>query len=73
MEYDIEPLTVEMIKNQADFNGKVVLEIGCGGGEISSLLANDTEQYIGIDPDISAINDASQAYHNVDFRIGMVI
>ena len=70
MEYDIEQLTVEMIKNRADFNGKVTLEIGCGGGEISSLLANDTEQYIGIDPDISAINDASQAHHNVEFSIG---
>lgn len=70
MEYDIEQMIVKMIKNQDDFKDKIVLEIGCGGGEISSILATDTKQYIGIDPDINAINDASQAYYNVDFRIG---
>lgn len=70
MEYDIEQMTVKMIKNQDDFKDKIVLEIGCGGGEISSILATDTKQYIGIDPDINAINDANQAYDNVDFRIG---
>jgi ubiquinone/menaquinone biosynthesis C-methylase UbiE len=70
MEYDIEQMTVKMIKNQDDFKDKVVLEIGCGGGEISSILATDAKQYIGIDPDKNAINDASQAYDNVDFRIG---
>lgn len=70
MKYDIEQMTVTTIKNQDNFKNKIVLEIGCGGGEISSLLATDTKQYIGIDPDIGAINDANHAYDNVDFRIG---
>lgn len=72
MEYDTEQLTTKRIQQYTEFKNKIVLEIGCGSGEISSLLANDTEQYIGIDPDIKAIYDAGQTYGNekVDFRIG---
>ncbi len=70
MEYDIEQMISKMIKKQTDFKHKIVLEIGCGGGKLSSLLANDTEQYIGIDPDTKAISDASQTHDNVDFRVG---
>jgi ubiquinone/menaquinone biosynthesis C-methylase UbiE len=70
MEYDTEQMTIKMIKKQTDFKEKIVLEIGCGGGKISSILANNTEQYIGIDPDIKAISEAKQTYKNVDFRIG---
>jgi ubiquinone/menaquinone biosynthesis C-methylase UbiE len=70
MKYDIEQKTITTIKNLGSFKNKIVLEIGCGGGETSSLLATDTKQYIGIDPDIVAINNANHAYDNVDFRIG---
>jgi ubiquinone/menaquinone biosynthesis C-methylase UbiE len=70
MKYDIEQMTITTINNLDNFKNKIVLEIGCGGGEISSLLATDTKQYIGIDPDIVAIKNANHAYDNVDFRIG---
>ena len=70
MEYDIEQITTKMIKKYTDRKNKIVLEIGCGCGKISSLLAGATEQYIGIDPDIKTISDASRTYENVDFRIG---
>ncbi len=70
MEYDIEQLTTKRIQQYVEFKNKIVLEIGCGSGEISSLLADDTKLYIGIDPDINAINDAGQTYKNVDFRVG---
>jgi ubiquinone/menaquinone biosynthesis C-methylase UbiE len=70
MEYDTEQMTAKMIKKQSEFKDKIVLEIGCGGGEISSFLANDTEKYIGIDPDTKTISDASQTYDNVDFWVG---
>lgn len=59
-----------MIKKQAVFKKKAVLEIGCGGGKISSLLADDTKRYIGIDPDENAIREAKENYDKVDFRIG---
>lgn len=70
MEYDIEQITTKMIKEYTEFKNKIVLEIGCGCGKISSLLADATKQYIGIDPDIKAISDANRTYENVDFRIG---
>ncbi|WP_027362980.1 class I SAM-dependent methyltransferase [Desulfospira joergensenii] len=70
MEYDAEQVTLGMIQKQAVFKGKTVLEIGCGDGKISSLLADDTELYIGIDPDENTIREAKENYDNVDFRIG---
>lgn len=70
MEYDIEQMTTRMIKKQAVFKEKAVLEIGCGGGRISSLLSEDTKQYIGIDPDENAIREAKKNDDTVDFRIG---
>ena len=70
MEYDADKVTVRMIQKQAAFKGKTVLEVGCGDGEISSLLANGTKQYTGIDPDEKTISNARETYDNVDFRTG---
>ena len=70
MKYDTEQLTFNRIKQCTEFKNKIVLEIGCGSGKLSSLLADVTEDYIGIDPEVKAINNASQTYENVDFRIG---
>jgi|GEM_PF-379991 len=70
MKYDAEQITLKKIQSQADFKGKTVLEIGCGNGTISSLLAEDTKRYIAIDPDETAIWEAKGNYDNVDFRIG---
>lgn len=70
MEYDTEQMIIKMIKTQTIFNEKTVLEIGCGAGKISSLLADDVTVYIGIDPDEDAIREAKENYDNVDFRIG---
>jgi ubiquinone/menaquinone biosynthesis C-methylase UbiE len=70
MEYDTEQITLGMIQKQADFKNKTTLEVGCGGGEISSLLADVTRLYTGIDPDEKAIREAKENYDNVDFRIG---
>jgi len=70
MEYDTEHMTARMIKKQAVFKEKAVLEIGCGGGKISSFLADDTKLFIGLDPDENAIREAKENYDTVDFRIG---
>ncbi len=51
MKYDSEQITIKTIKKHAQFKDKTVLEIGCGNGTTASFLANDTKQYIGIDPD----------------------
>ena len=70
MEYDSDQTTIKMIKRFAEFNDKIVLEIGCGDGKISYSLSNSTQQYFGVDIDETAINCAIRAYKNVDFRIG---
>ena len=59
-----------MLKRYYDFKDKIVLEVGCGGGDISSLLAEDTQQFVGIDPDAATIHDAQKKYKHVDFRVG---
>lgn len=70
MEYDPEQITVGMIKKQADFKDKTVLEIGCGNGETASLLARETRRYIGIDPDEERIREAKENDGTPDFRVG---
>lgn len=70
MEYDTEQTTIRMIQKQTIFKDKTVLEIGCGGGKLSSLLADETKVYIGIDPNGDAIREAKENYDNADFRIG---
>ena len=51
MEYDAEQMTARMILKKAVFEGKAVLEVGCGKGTISSFLADGTSRYLGIDPE----------------------
>lgn len=63
-------MTVRRIKQKAQFKGKAVLEIGCGQGKISSLLAGKTKQYIGIDPDEKAIERAERDFPDMDFMVG---
>ena len=70
MEYDKEQITIKMINKFVDFKDKIVLEIGCGDGKTSSLLADNTKRYIGIDPDSKSIKNANSLFENVDFRIG---
>jgi ubiquinone/menaquinone biosynthesis C-methylase UbiE len=47
-----------------------VLEIGCGDGRMSRLLAHKPRRYIAIDPDEQSIEKAKSEIPNVDFRIG---
>lgn len=70
MEYDKEQITIQMIHGFVDFKNKIVLEIGCGEGMTSSLLADSTQKYIGIDPDSQSIQTARSLFKNVDFRTG---
>lgn len=70
MEYDNEQITVKMIKELIDFKDRTVLEIGCGQGQVASLLVPGTRRYIGIDPDIQAIDQAIATHKDVEFKIG---
>lgn len=70
MEYDTQKMITKMLRIYYDFRDKIVLEVGCGSGDISSSLAKDTQQFIGIDPDAAVIHDAQKKYKHVNFGIG---
>lgn len=60
----------EKIIQYSDITDKKVLEVGCGAGRISSLLATQCETLIAIDPDKNAINQAKTTTSGVDFKVG---
>jgi ubiquinone/menaquinone biosynthesis C-methylase UbiE len=70
MEPDIEKTEVEMIEHFVDLQGQKVLEIGCGEGRISMMLAHKPKIFTGIDPDEVSIDKAKSEIPNTDFRIG---
>ncbi|NNG01124.1 MAG: class I SAM-dependent methyltransferase [Desulfobacteraceae bacterium] len=59
-----------MIERYLDGHRCDVLEIGCGEGRVSALLAPRSRTYIAIDPDPDRIGHARSSFPEVDFRIG---
>ena len=47
-----------------------MLEIGCGDGRLSSLLADKVKHLTAIDPDQAMISQACKEISAVDFRVG---
>jgi SAM-dependent methyltransferase len=70
MEEDSAQKVYEKIVQYADLKNKHILEVGCGDGRISSLLAAEPESLVAIDPDIDSIEHAKANISGVDFRIG---
>jgi ubiquinone/menaquinone biosynthesis C-methylase UbiE len=70
MESNTENLEIEMIDRFVDLQEKKVLEIGCGEGRMSKLLAQKSGRFIGIDPDEKSIEKAKSEIPNIDFRVG---
>lgn len=58
MKYDAKGLQVKIMRQATRFENKDILEIGCGDGEISMVLAEKTRSYTGIDPDRERIAKA---------------
>ena len=61
---------IPKIEEFVKLNGRDVLEVGCGGGSLSSLLVNKVESLTAIDPDKAMIEAARKSIDGVDFRIG---
>ena len=59
-----------MIEQFVALQDQKILEIGCGDGRMSKLLAHNSRKYIAIDPDKQSIEKAKYELPNVDFRIG---
>ena len=60
-----------------DFEGKRVLEIGCGDGRLTWLYAGQAREVLGVDSDEEAIQDARAALPDrlrdrVEFRVADV-
>ena len=70
MDYDKEQIEIKMIKRFVDLQDQKVLEIGCGDGHVSTLLAPKAREYVAIDPDRQRIRKATSTMTHVDFRIG---
>jgi ubiquinone/menaquinone biosynthesis C-methylase UbiE len=70
MEYDTENKAFEMIEQFVALQDQKVLEVGCGEGRMSKLLAHKSRKFIAIDPDEQSIEKAKSENANVDFRIG---
>lgn len=60
----------EKIIKYTDLTNKNVREIGCGDGRISSLLSEESDSLIAVDPDEKKIRQAKTHILGVDFRIG---
>ncbi len=58
------------IEEFVDLSGREMLEIGCGDGRLSSLLADKVKRLTAIDPDQDMINKACKEISGVDFRVG---
>ena len=58
------------IEEFVELSVREMLEVGCGDGRLSSLLANKVKSLTAIDPDKAMINLASKEISGVDFRVG---
>ncbi len=70
MKTDSDQRIAEKIFQFVDLKGKKVLEVGCGNGRISSLLASKADQLIAIDPDKLKIEEAKARGVGVEFYVG---
>jgi len=70
MELDKEKIEIGMIERLADLKGDRVLEVGCGNGRLTLLIAGKSGELVAIDPDDASIAEARRNIRGVDFRIG---
>lgn len=71
--HDINPLRLDYIDRIAGLDGKVVLDVGCGGGILSESMAERGAQVTGIDLGEKALNVAQlhrlESGVSVDYRL----
>jgi ubiquinone/menaquinone biosynthesis C-methylase UbiE len=71
---DPEGAEARALAKLADFEGKQVLEIGCGDGRMTWLYAEQAAGVLGFDPDEDSIREAraalpDQLEDKVEFRV----
>ena len=71
MEPDIDGAEPMMIREFADFAGRTVLEIGCGDGRLTPVLAGLAGDFVAIDPDPARVATAKTAAGGASFALGV--
>lgn len=58
---DPEGAHLAALRRLADFDGRRVLEVGCGDGRLTVGLARDAKHVLAFDPDADAIANARRS------------
>lgn len=61
---------LQKIEEFIQLNGKDLLEVGCGKGQLTILLVDKAAAITAIDPDGSSIEAARKQVNGVDFQVG---
>jgi ubiquinone/menaquinone biosynthesis C-methylase UbiE len=70
MRENSDSIIYQQIMGLVNLQNKKVLEIGCGDGRITSLLAKKAQDLTAIDPDEACLARAANAISKVDFQVG---
>jgi ubiquinone/menaquinone biosynthesis C-methylase UbiE len=70
MEQDRQGMELAKMRQHLTLNGKNVLEVGCGDGRVSAMLAPLVRSLVAIDPDEKRLAKARLSVPGVDFRAG---
>jgi len=70
MDYDKEQKEIQKIEQFLDCPHQHILEVGCGDGRVSALLAPKAQAYVAIDTDPQSLDKARSTYPEVDFQLG---
>lgn len=60
----------EKILQYTELEGKTVLEVGCGDGRVTSLIAGLSKRMAAVEPDERQIRKAGHSVAGVDFQVG---
>jgi len=68
----LDPQGIELVTicRHVDFTEKDVLEVGCGDGRVSAMIAPLVRTFIGIDPELKKLEKAKGNYTDIDFKQG---
>ena len=63
----------DFLVSEFDFDGKRILDLGCGGGNLTGVMAGTSKEYVGVDKNKELIEQASRQFileSNISFIHG---
>ena len=70
MEENSDQRIADMICRYVDLRGKHVLEVGCGDGRVTCLLADKPGKLVAVDPEVDKVREARKKISGAEFHIG---